>query len=217
MEIAELEERPPYVRFEQRAVEDRNKTQETGIFSYKDVEYVLVTPHGSKDVHEARADKWLEKQKKYADQGRIPVAHYNYFKQAYDYWKQGLEDPETGTPVKGWAAISPAQQNQVLQANIRTVEDLAQANEEALGYIGMGARPLKQKAQAWLMSADTGKAANQIQELQKKLDESEEERARQSEMIEEMAARLERLENAPTNKDGSTRKKPGPKPKSKAA
>lgn len=209
MDITEMEERPPYVRFEQRAVEDREQTQETGIFSYKDVEYVLVTPHGSKDVHEEKADKWLKKQEKHAQNGRIPMSHYRYFKDVYNHWKEGLEDPENGTPIKGWAAISPAQQKQILHAGVRTIEDLAQAPEESLQMIGMGARALKQKAQSWLLSSDTGKAANEISELRNKLQESEEAREKQSDLIEELSKRLERLESGssePKKKRGRPKK-----------
>lgn len=195
MNVAELEQRPPYIRFEQRAVEDRDKTQETGIYSYKDVEMVLVTPHGSKDVHEDLAENWLAKQAELARKGRIPQAHYDYFRRTYDNWREGLEEPLEGTPIKGWPAISPAQQEQVYQANLRTVEDLAQAPEQALHAIGMGARALKQKAQAWLESSDTGRAANRIQDLENKLADAEERNQKQAQMIDELSSRLERLES----------------------
>lgn len=194
MQLGEMEKRPPYIRFEQRPVEDRGKTQETGIFSYKDVDYVLVTPHGSKDIYEEKADSWMAKQWKHVQNGRIPPQHYDYFKRCYENYKEGLEEPESGTPIKGWAAISSAQQQQILQANIRTIEDLAQAPEEALQAIGMGARALKQKAGAWLESADKGQSANRIQELENRKEELERQNEKQSQMIEELSARLERLE-----------------------
>lgn len=164
--IGEMEQRPPYVRFEQRAVEDRAKSNETGVYSYKDVNFALVTPHGSKDVFEDEAESWLAKQQEHARKGRIPETHFKYFKSQYDAWKDGQELPEEGTPIKGWAVLSPAQQQMCIQANVRTVEDLALAPEDALHQIGMGARALKQKAVAWLSSADTGKSASQIVDLQ---------------------------------------------------
>lgn len=167
--IAEMEERPPYVRFEQRAIEDRAKSIESGIFSYKDKDFVLVMAHGSRDVFEDDAENWLSKQEAHARNGRIPKEHYEYFKKAYASWKEGQEMPIEGTPIKAWAVLSPAQQNTVIQANIRTVEDLALAPEGALHEIGMGARALKQKAQAWLDTAQTGKGAEKIVDLESKL------------------------------------------------
>lgn len=189
--IGEMEQRPPYVRFEQRSVEDRAKSNESGIFSYMDVNFALVTPHGSKDVFEDQAESWLEKQKEHARKGRIPEQHYQYFKRAYDSWKEGQELPEEGTPIRGWAVLSPAQQQAILQANIRTVEDLAQAPEDALHQIGMGARALKQKATAWLESADTGKSANKIVDLENKVQYLSEALDKKDKQIEELMAKLD--------------------------
>lgn len=196
MQISEMEERPPYVRFEQRAVEDRNKTLESGVFSYRDVDYVLVTPHGSRDVHEEKAEQWLEKQRVGSKHGRVPWKHVEYYEHAYKAYKDGLETPENGTPIRGWALISNAQQAQILQSGIRTVEDLASAPEEGLQAIGMGARALKQKAAAWLASAETGKGAAQITELERQLREEVTKNEKQAELIDQLAARLELLESA---------------------
>lgn len=216
--MEQLEERPPYVRFEPRAVEDRQATAENGMMQYKDVDFVLVTPAGSHDVHEEKAEKWLEKQKKNAKDGRIPEQHYRHYQQMFESYKEGKELPETGIPIKSWPLVTPAQVQQILQANIRTVEDLARAPEEALQRIGMGARPLKQKAEAYMQSGDTGKAASEIHDLRRKLEERERENEKQSETIQQLVARVEAMEagndDQPRNKDGSIRKKPGRKPKS---
>lgn len=216
----QFEERPPYVRFEQRAVEDRQATLEAGMVQYKDVDYVLVTPAGTHDVHEEKAENWLKKQAKNAKDGRIPDSHYRHYEQMYERYKEGLELPENGIPIKNWPMITPAQVQQILQANIRTVEDLAAAPEEALVRMGMGARALKQKAEAYLQSGDAGKAAGQIHDLQLKLEEAEKAKEQQAEMIEQMSKRLAAIEEGAqqseqkVNKDGTPRKKPGPKPKS---
>ena len=66
--------------------------------------------------------------------------------------------------------MCPAQVKAILDANVRTVEDLAVANESTLAAIGMGARSLKEKAQAWLDSASsTGKTAEELDELRKQV------------------------------------------------
>ena len=58
-----------------------------------------------------------------------------------------------GTPIKGWAVIPPSQQEAIVRAGVRTVEDLAQMNGEAMARIGMGAVMLKNKALAWVAQA----------------------------------------------------------------
>jgi hypothetical protein len=86
-------------------------------------------------------------------------------------WKKGEELPETGTPIKGWAVLSPAQQAAVLHANIRTVEDLAQATEEGITAIGMGGRTLKARAADWLAARGdgAGKTSAELEALRQKV------------------------------------------------
>jgi hypothetical protein len=51
----------------------------------------------------------------------------------------------------------------LLDAKVRTVEDLAQANEETIAMLGMGGRALKDKAVSWLQSANsTGKVTEEL-------------------------------------------------------
>ncbi len=73
--------------------------------------------------------------------------------EAYKAWKEGQTIPESGTPIKTWPVISPAQAKNLVTARIYTVEDLAAANEDTLRLAGMGARELKAKAIAWIEQA----------------------------------------------------------------
>jgi len=146
------EERPPYVIFETRAVEDRDASIKAGHYVSKDVNYALVTPPGSKDLHEEELEAWLGKAKMNARNGRMNPKWVEAWQAKADSWKKGNEIPEDGIPIKGWTLLSPAQCESLLYANIRTVEDLAQANDEGLSRIGMGALGLKKKAQAWLQA-----------------------------------------------------------------
>lgn len=147
------EERPPYIRFETRAVEDRDASIAAGHYVARDVQYVLVTPQGSKDVVERIATEWLDNLGEQVKQQRFKREWLDGYRQHFEAWKAGEELPETGTAIKLWAALSPAQVAAVLNAKIRTVEDLAAANEETLGRIGMGARAIKQRAVEWIESA----------------------------------------------------------------
>ncbi len=157
------EARPPYVTFEYRAEEDRAASIEAGHYVSKDVPFVLVTPMGSKDRHESPADEWFARREQDAAEGRFPREWLSAFKGAFAEWKAGREIPLNGTSVANWPVASPAQVKMLLDLKVRTVEDLAEANEETLNRLGMGGRTLKQKAQDWLASAnDMGKVSEQL-------------------------------------------------------
>lgn len=169
----EMTERPPYVRFEQRAEEDRNSSIESGHYVARNVNYALITPPGSKDCVEKIAEEWLAQIKTKARDGTFSPQWAEHFAFAFKQWQEENTIPETGTPIKGWALLSPAMQAQVLQANIRTVEDLAVMNETGLSRVGMGARDLQNKAKAWLAeAASIGSVASQNAALQMQLEQA---------------------------------------------
>jgi hypothetical protein len=153
-EVGELaagrKERPAYVRFERRAIEDRTAASVNGRWPKKDVDYALVTPPYSRDVFEQVASEWLAQMDAESQAGRLPGEWAERYRQQYEKWQQGEEMPLNGEPVKGWNVISPAQQANLIAIGIRTVEDLAAVNEEGLRRIGMGAVELRDKAKAWL-------------------------------------------------------------------
>ena len=161
MQVAEA--RPPYVTFELRAEEDRAASIEAGHYVAKDVAYAMITPQGSKDRIERQVDDWFTNLQQQSQEGRFPVEWLRNFREQYSAWKEGREMPLTGHAIVNWPPASPAQVKQLLQAQIRTVEDLAAANEETVTRLGMGARALKQRAVEWLAAAtDTGKIAEEI-------------------------------------------------------
>lgn len=151
MEIRE--DRPSYVVFERQPVEDRDRSLAEGRYMTKDVDFAIITPIGSKDRIPREVSSWLSNMEQQVREERMPRQWYQQYKDAYEAWKRGEEVPLNGTPIKGWSLIGPAQQKNILGANVRTVEDLAQANDEALLRIGMGAVELKMQAQTWLKTA----------------------------------------------------------------
>lgn len=161
--------RPAYVQFETREEEDRAASVAAGHYVPRDRHYAVVTPPGGNLTIEKPVDKFLKEKRKQNDPN---IKHYEA---AYEAWKEGQEEPLEGTPVKSWPAASPAQIKACLNANIKTVEDLATAPEEALKRIGMGARHLQQKAEAWLKSAsEHGKVAEEIANLRRDLESTQE-------------------------------------------
>lgn len=160
------EARPPYVTFEVRAEEDRAASIEAGHYVGKDVHYALVTPMGSKDRLERNAEEWFVKLEQDVIEGRFPREWFTHFKTAYKAFCEGNEAPLSGTAIVNWPPVSPAQIKTLQSLHVRTVEDLAQANEEVLGRLGMGGRALKQKAIDWLASSkDIGKVSEEMSAL----------------------------------------------------
>jgi len=155
--------RPPYVAFEVRAVEDRTKLLSEGHYGTKDVDFAIITRPGDRDTVEKPALEWLKELAVKAKQEMIPQTWVVAFNAAYKAWKEGEELPVDGVPIKGWPILSPSAQKDILAAGIRTVEDLAAAPESTLALIGTGALTFKQKAAAWLLAAnDFGKVTEQM-------------------------------------------------------
>jgi len=85
--------------------------------------------------------------------GRFEATWLDGYKASYKMWKDGQELPENGYPVVNWPVLSPAQVRLCLDFGLRTVEDVAAMNEEAVNRLGMGSRALKQRAADWLSSS----------------------------------------------------------------
>lgn len=161
-----MEARPPYVTFELRAEEDRTASLASGKFIVRDIPFALITPQGSKDRIERNAEEWLTHITTESRNGRFPAEWVEHYKKAFAAWQSGQDLPVTGTPIVTWPPLSPANVRMLLDLNIRTVEELAQATEEAIGHIGIGARALKQRAIDFLAQAnDAGKVSAEMEAL----------------------------------------------------
>lgn len=189
------EPKPPYVQFETRSIEDREASEKAGHYVGKDVIFALVTPAGTRDRIEREASEWLNSIDEGIKQERIPSAWGPAYRRALEDFKESRETPEFGTPVKDWPSVSPAQCKLLLDINVRTVEQLADANEETVARIGMGGRALKQKAQAWLDSSKgDGKVAAELENLReqvKALTERDTEREKELVKLQKIAKKEE--------------------------
>jgi hypothetical protein len=162
--------RPPYVTFEQRAVEDRGASIAAGHYVARNENYAIITPQGSKDRIERQADDWIAHLKAQVQQQRFPQPWLEAYSSAYSSWQRDQTIPENGTALLTWPPLSPAQKDMLLRINIRTVEDLAAANEESISRMGMGGRSLKDRAVQWLTSArDVGQGSERISALEQRL------------------------------------------------
>ena len=173
--------RPPHVSFTRRAEEDRQASIEAGRYISRDVDYAIVTPSGSKDRVERVVSDWFSMLAGEVRAERWPQAWLDQLKSGYEAWTRGQTPPEHGTPLSTWPALSPAQVKNWAQIGLRTIEELAEANEEALTAYGMGARDMKSRAKLFLENAGDSAA------LVAKLRASEE-------LIASMQVRMESLE-----------------------
>lgn len=169
--ISQMEARPPYITFEYREVEDRDASIDKGHYVTKSQAFVIVTVPGTRgETFEGIAEEWLARKRDEANNGNIPMEWFDSFQRKYEMWQKNEEIPESGIPIKTWPVLSPAERSIVLNANIRTVEDLAQCTEQGIATLGMGGRTLKDKAVNWLKAAnDTGKAAMELSALKAEL------------------------------------------------
>lgn len=165
--MEEMKARPPFVQFEIRAAEDRAASIAEGRYIAKDVIYAIITPAGSKDRIERVADEWFRHLAEQVAQDRFDRTWYAHYKQAFADWKEGREPPVSGTDIRQWPVVSPAQLKLLMDLKVRSVEDLAAANEETIMRLGMGGRALKDKAVNWLASAKSiGQASEALSALQ---------------------------------------------------
>lgn len=193
MQVGVASERPPYVSFETRAVEDRERSTETSL-AFKDVDFALITPMGSKDRVERVASEWFVQLKDQVGQGRFKQEWLSAFRSTYDAWKNDQEPPVDGHPIKNWPMASPAQVKMMSDLRIRAVEDLAAANEHVILRLGMGGRVLVEKAKEWLKSS--GDIAPALEELSRLKIQNEEQRTQlttQASQIKEMQTAIAAL------------------------
>jgi len=181
-------DRPCYIVFEMRPVQDMDKSEEEGHYVAKDEDFVIITPPGGTLVVEKKVSSWFSEKKVQRD------PFVELYERQYSEWKQGNEIPEDGTPIKTWPVLSPAQCQTILKANVRTVEDLACANDSALRLIGMEARKMQRQAQAWLSSAkDVGKTAKKLEKLEVKVEGLTDRNGELQAALEAANAQLDRL------------------------
>ena len=148
-----------YIEFELRPSEDREATIKAGHPVFKDVEFAVITMPGGglvvdKVVDDALLDEWQR------GSGRKPPSPFAV--RAYEAWKQDLEIPVNGTDLKNWPGVTPAQLKTCQMATVRTIEDLANCNADTLRKLGMGGVALKNKAEAYLASAEGNKGSEEI-------------------------------------------------------
>lgn len=167
-----------YPFFSVEPVHMENLSEKEGRPIYHDVEMVRIVIAG---------DNKTEIVRKVKDDDR------NRWPQEYAAFKRGEERALTGTPVEEWPAINRSQAMELKHLRILTVEMLAAVPDTALQGIGMGARELRAKAQAFLAaSKDTAEAQRYAAENERLKDQM----ADMQRQIRELGALLKKDEAA---------------------
>jgi hypothetical protein len=170
-ELLQKTGKPAYVKFYTEPKELKKRSEEEGRYVAIDVDMVEVMQVGAADSVKFEVSRWLAQNQAEVSGQRLPMEHAAHYKKMYELWKAGQELPMEGTPIKGWAVIPPSQQEAIVRAGVRTVEDLAQMNGEAMARIGMGAVMLKNKALAWVAQAqDKGPLTMEMAHLKQEND-----------------------------------------------
>lgn len=135
------EERGTIVTFDLHPVHMKAQSEKEGHPIYEDRVYVkIVQPlNRNSEVHRPATED---------DKRRWPIR--------WRQFQEGQEQIGTGTPLKEWALISPAQIMMLIGMGVKTVEQLADVSDVNLSNLGMGARDLRTKAQTWLEQAKDG-------------------------------------------------------------
>jgi hypothetical protein len=182
----------PHISFYEESVKDNEASKEDGQARFKNVYMIRVRQVGSKDFIVKNADEWLEHIEKIK---QFPPDWISAFKRGYEAYKNDQEIPVEGFAIKMWPAINKAMADTVLAAGVRTVEELAAANEETLKRIGIGARQLQNDARAWRDSAkNTGIVSTELSNLRA---ENEQRKEREKDLltrIDELARQVQGLQ-----------------------
>jgi hypothetical protein len=201
----------PHVRFETRPTEDRAASIDAGRKVYKDIDWVIVTPQGGKDVREDHAEAWLDKIEAQAQIGQYDYAWASDFRKMYQMFKDGKEMPENGTPLRMCTTLfTPAEIANCLGVNVRTLEDLAASNEETLQRIGMGSRALKTRAQEAVKTGEGKESAMKVEALTI-------ENADLKQKVDDLVSVVNELREQMATMGGEQRRGPGRPPKSQEA
>jgi len=187
----------PHIEFKIMPVEDRQKSEAAGRMMMKDEEFMFISTRGGKDVHKKAvpAPKLSN-----GNPNPVYVEFMDRFGRQYEHWKRGQEIPVEGTDLRNFPLLSPAQIENCRVYNIYSVEQLAEATEEALKNIGMGSRKLKMTAQRWLEFGDSGgKSVARIDSL-------ESENATLKDQLEQLVQKVDEME---ANQSPETKRGPG--------
>lgn len=138
---------------------------------------------------------WFDTLKERLRNKKISEDYYNYCLRAFKKWEENGEIPVDGIPIAEWAMMPEAIKKRCIEIGINTVERLAEANDDTLAQIGMGAREFKNKANAYL-NADTSRnrAAALIISAQEEAERAKRQKDELVGVVSQLQAKIAKLE-----------------------
>ena len=169
------------VRFFIKPARDAEKSDKEGRMVFRDVEYIQIMVPGDRDNILIRPAGEGDKRR---------------FGKQYDDWKRtNREETLVGTPLDLWGRLSLSQIEEFRYIGVRTVEQLAELNDNAMLRMP-GAAELKRKAQAFVQAAKDEAPMRHLQAELEKRDELDRARdaelAAMKEQLAQLAAQNER-------------------------
>lgn len=146
-----------FPRFYTKQVQHKAKSLEAGRPIFVDVDYVEIRIAGdNKNI----IDK------------KVKQEHKDRWPRQYEAHKNGKENQMEGMPVREWGSLPASRALELNAVNVFTVEQLADLSDSNLHYVGMDARDLRTKAQAYIKSQkESGFSERMMLENQKLKDE----------------------------------------------
>lgn len=121
----------------------------------------------------------------------------------------------TGTLLKDWSLLNPAQARELKHFHFYTVEQVANASDAQLSHvkmiIGMGEQSFREKARAYLAAAKGASAVEaekkEVQKREEQINQLQEQLAKQQEQMQELMARLQTTAESPKRRGRSPKEK----------
>ena len=205
---AYVEDDPPFLKFEKDTVKDADETRRQGRVVYKPAVMVHVSAHGDTKTSVPyvvekpgpdgeKVTPWLDQLKERLHHRLISQQYYNYCLQAYEQFQKTGHVEVNGIPVEKWAQLEAHEIKNLKAIQIHSVEQVAEMNETSMQNYGIGARPLKEKAKAYLKASNAGVASEVITNLQAQINTRDEHLKGLEAKIAELQARAQAEDAAP--------------------
>ncbi|MDB4351930.1 hypothetical protein OAA60_00690 [Porticoccaceae bacterium] len=138
---------------------------------------------------------WFDKLAERRHHGQITDKYYEHCLAAYDAWVEKRAMPLDGTPVKSWNMLTSAQQTNLIELGLTTIERVATMTDDAMAAFGMGGRDVHNKAVAYLKTTDNNVASFEVKKLQDENERLEMRNKRQDEQMSAYEQKLAELED----------------------
>lgn len=148
-----------YVEFTTETVQDSKATVAEGRPIFKEKEYITIHVMGDKT-------KVVKRPVDLIGNGTMPADNERFPRQ-YQAFKNQQKEVSIGTPITEWPPITKGEAMGLKALNFHTLEDLANAGDNNINFLG--GREYREKAKAWIAQAKDGSGLEKLQAENKDL------------------------------------------------